>query len=175
MKCLTGFGFQDVLLLIGLKGLTGELMIESGNSIGSMFFQRGKILQAFSPYSRAIGDILVDNGIITEVELLQMLHEQKQTGLLPIGSMFIKTGKVGFDTIELMVHDQVRHAVKDFVSWQKLNVSFVEREVMAVDSIHLPVYEFIAPETLNAVRAFGIAEAQSNSDNTSAPAVSPLG
>jgi len=75
MKWGSGFGYEDLLLLIGLKGLTGEHAIESGNNSGSMTFEQGRILQAFSPYSRAIGEILVDRGVITAKDLLKTLHE----------------------------------------------------------------------------------------------------
>jgi len=174
MKCEAGFGFQDLLLITGLKSLTGELVIESGNNIGSMIFQHGKILQAFSPYCRAIGDVLVDKGMLTEEELLQTLHEQKQTGLLPIGSMLVQAGKVDFETIELMVHEQIRQAVRDFLSWQKLNVSFVEKDVTPVDSIHLPVHEFIAPDTLHAARSFGFTDPAQAGSAAPTQAAAPL-
>lgn len=56
----SGFKLNDALLLIGLEGRTGELVVESGNNIGSLIFHEGKILLAFSPYTRAIGDLLVE-------------------------------------------------------------------------------------------------------------------
>jgi hypothetical protein len=55
----SGFSLQDVLFIIGLQLRTGELALESGNNIGTTLLHKGKILQAFSPYSRAIGNLLV--------------------------------------------------------------------------------------------------------------------
>lgn len=154
MNCeLSGFLLQDVLLLIGLKIGTGELVLESGNNIGSILFHRGKILQAFSPYSRAIGDLLVEDGVITESELLHMLMQQK-TSDIPIGALFIKTGKVTFETIEAMVHQQIRQALKEFKSWDKLRFSFLDKELKPFDRINLPVDEFIPPETLKSASQF---------------------
>ncbi len=174
MKCGSGFGVQDILLLAGMKGLTGELVIESGNNIGSILFSQGNIVRAFSPYSRAIGDLLVENGLITDEELLATLHEQKQAGDIPIGSMFVKTGKVGFETIERMIHEQIRQAVGDFISWRGLDVSFVDKEVIPVDAIHLPVHEFIAPDTLLAVSAFCSASHHPADDSESPATATPF-
>lgn len=79
MNCVfSGFSFQDVLLLVGATARSGELVLESGNNIGSIIFHSGRILQAFSPYSRAIGDLLVDEAIISDAELIEMLQEQKK-------------------------------------------------------------------------------------------------
>ena len=65
--------FDDVLFILGMRERTGELVVESGNNIGTMLFHRGKVIQAFSPYSRAIGDLLVEEGMISESELIEIL------------------------------------------------------------------------------------------------------
>lgn len=155
MNCeLKGFLLQDVLLLIGLKKWTGELVLESGNNIGSIIFHDGAILQAFSPYSRAIGDLLVEDGIITEAELLETLRQQKKRPASPIGDLFIKTGKINFEVIEMMVQQQIREAIKEFATWQKVRASFAEKDVRPFDRIHLPVHEFILPDTMKSAAHF---------------------
>jgi hypothetical protein len=155
MNCeSTGFIFQDLLLLIGLKARTGELVIESGNNIGSMIFHNGNVLQAYSPYSRAIGDLLVEKGVISEAELLEFLLEQKKNNNAPLGSLLVKREKVGFSVIEAMVQKQIRESVKDFTVWKNLTISFVEKEIRPFDSIHLSTHEFILPETLKSASQF---------------------
>jgi len=136
------------LLLIGLQARTGELIIESGNSIGSMIFHEGKILQSFSPYARAIGDLLVEGGALTEAELMEILRSQKTEGYSPVGFLLMRAGKVSFEVIEMMVHEQIRQAVKAFKGWNDLSFSFVDKVIDPFDAIHLPVYEFIDNETL---------------------------
>jgi hypothetical protein len=155
MKCeFAEFMLQDIFLLIGLKARTGELVLESGNNIGSMVFHDGKILQAFSPYSRAIGDLLVEKDIITESELLKTLRLQKQNCMSPIGCLFRQTGKVSLEAIEMMVHEQIRQSVKEFITWDKLRISFLEKDIHPVDRIHLPVHEFLRPDTLKSLQVF---------------------
>ena len=61
----SGFSVKDVLFIIGMLLHTGELVLESENNIGTMLLHEGKVLGAyFSLYSRAIGDLLVEDGII---------------------------------------------------------------------------------------------------------------
>lgn len=74
-----------MLFIIGMQLRTGELVLEFGNNIGTMLLQKGKILQAFSPYSRAIGDLLVEDGIINDAELLDTLKLQKMSSFSPLG------------------------------------------------------------------------------------------
>jgi len=145
---------EDIFLLIGLKARTGELVLEAGNNIGTMIFHGGKILQAFSPYSRAIGDLLVEDGIITEAELLETLKLQKQSAVSPIGCLFLKTGKVSFEVIEMMVHEQIRQAVKEFTTWDKMRASFVDKDIQPFDRIHLPVHEFLAGDFVKSAQIF---------------------
>ncbi|HUJ17354.1 MAG TPA: DUF4388 domain-containing protein [Nitrospirota bacterium] len=173
MKCeTTGFTLQDILLLLGLKEATGELVLESGNNIGTIILHKGKVLQASSPYSRAIGDLLVEDGIITEGELLEILMNQKKSAVAPIGVLFLKTGKISFEVIEMMVHEQIRQSIREFVMWNKLRVSFVEKEVIPFDRINLPVHEFIPPETLKSAASVCSLNPDWKDKSPSAPAAS---
>ena len=84
---------QDVFLLLGARERTGELTIEAGNNIGTIVIDRGKILQSYSPYSRAIGDLLVENGTISESELIETLKKQKRSEYIPPGRPLAQDGK----------------------------------------------------------------------------------
>jgi len=150
----SGFKLHDILLLIGLEGRTGELVVESGNNIGTLLFHEGKILLAFSPYTQAIGDLLVEKGMLSDSELLDVLKQQMTGPHTPVGALLLKTGKVTFPVIESMVQEQIRAAVKDFSAWNPLDYSFVNKTITPFDSIHLPVYEFIPPDILHSVLVF---------------------
>jgi hypothetical protein len=172
MNCeSSGFSLQDIMLLVGMKDRTGELLLESGNNIGSIIFHQGRVLQAFSPYSRAIGDLLVEDGVISEAELLEILQQQKKNYVSPIGFLFLKAGKITAQKLELLIHEQIRHAVKDFMAWQKLNVSFVDKEIKPFDSIHLSVHEFVSDDTLRSASRFLSRTCHLAGTAASAPAV----
>lgn len=169
----SGFHLHDVLLLVGLEGRTGELVVESGNNIGTVLFHAGKILQAFSPYSRAIGDLLVEEGVLNEGELLEVLKLQKSGPHVPIGSLLLKTGKVSFEVVEMMVHEQIKNALKDFASWDPIDFTFVGKEVNPFDTIHLPVYEFVPSDLVQSAAGFLAAAASATGPMASPPAVAP--
>jgi hypothetical protein len=149
-----GFTLQDVVLLIGMQARTGELVMESDNNIGTILFYNGNVLQTSSPYSRAIGDLLVEEGLISDTDLIEALLHQKKAPGSPLGSLLIQTGKVTFDIIEMKVHEQMRQAVKEFQSWKGIAFSFVSKGIQPYDRIHLTAHEFISPETLSSAVNF---------------------
>lgn len=149
----SGFTIEGVLMLVELQERTGELVLESGNNIGSMLFHKGRILQACSPYTRAIGDLLVEEGVLSDGELIDVLKLQRKQPYQPVGSLLMRIGKVSFEVVEMMVHEQIRHAVDVFRKWDRLCFSFVDKEIEPFDTIHLPVYEFIEMETLKTAQA----------------------
>jgi hypothetical protein len=149
-----GLTLPDVLFLLGMRERSGELVVESGNNIGTVLLHRGKILQAFSPYSRAIGDLLVDDGLITESELIETLKIQKRNEYAPLGGLLLMMGKVTIEVIEMMVHEQIRHALKEFQSWTDVKLSFTDKEVKPFDRINLGVHEFLSQETIEALKTF---------------------
>ena len=144
----TGFSLQDVMLIIGMQSRTGELVLESGNNIGTMLFYKTKVLHASSPYSPAIGDLLVEAGILTETDLIEALMLQKKNVNTPLGSHLIKSGKVTYEVIEMMVHEQIRQAIKEFQSWRNISFSFVDKNLNPFDNIHLPILSVISQEAL---------------------------
>jgi hypothetical protein len=163
----------DIFLLVGMQARTGELVMESGNNIGTMLFHRGRILQAFSPYSRAIGDLLVEDGLLSEAELLETLQIQKKNAYAPLGGMLLKMKKVTFEVIEMMVHEQIRQAVKEFQSWNNLSFGFTTKDITPFDQIHLAAHEFIPPETIHAAQKY-LSTSTAIQIQTAPPAASSL-
>lgn len=145
----SGLTVDEIVLALGLRKRTGELVLESGNNIGSMLFHEGLVLHAFSPYSRAIGDLLVEDGVLSELELIEILKLQKSESHVPLGSLVMRAGKVSLEVVEMLVHAQIREAVKTFRGWDNINVSFVSKEVTPFDTIALPVHEFVDLDSLH--------------------------
>jgi hypothetical protein len=145
---------SDALFILGMHSRTGELVVESGNNIGTLLLHEGKILQAFSPYSRAIGDLLVEDGLVSENELMETLKLQKKNENIPLGALLLKTGKVTFEVIEMMVHEQIRQAMKEFYAWNNVNFSFTDKHIKPFDRINLSVSEFLPVSTIQSAKAF---------------------
>lgn len=148
------FELADLLLLIGIEGRSGELVIESGNNIGSLLFHQGRILLAFSPYTKAIGDQLVEQGVLKESELLDALQAQRTGPPIPLGRLLMQREKVKFEVIEKLVHEQIRAAIKDFSSWKPVEFNFIKKEMHPVDAIHLTVGEFLPNDVKQSARSF---------------------
>jgi len=149
-----GLNITDVLFLVGMRSRTGELVIESGNNIGTMLIYEGKVLQAFSPYSRAIGDLLVEDGMISETELIETLKYQKKNEYIPLGGHFLKMGKVSYEVLEDMVHAQIRQSVKEFQTWEGASFSFLDKKIKPFDRISLSLHEFMPQSIVEATKNF---------------------
>jgi uncharacterized protein DUF4388 len=159
----------DIFLLLGARERTGELIIEAGNNIGTIFVHQRKILQTFSPYSRAIGDLLVEKGLISESELIETLQIQKKSEHVPLGSLLIKMGKVTLEVVEMMVHEQIRQAVKEFQSWNNATFSFLDADLNPHDRIHLTLNEFIPPSMVASAKTFLSADTRHDPPPTHEP------
>jgi len=144
----------DILFVMGILKRTGELVIESGNNIGTIILYQGEILQAFSPYSKAIGDLLVEEGLISDTELIETLKVQKRNAYAPLGGLLHKMGRVSMQVIEKMVHEQIRISVKEFQSWQNSQFNFVAKDIHPYDAIKLLVNEFVPAEVLDSARKY---------------------
>ena len=144
----------DILLVLAIRERTGELVVESGNNIGTIVLYKGRILQAFSPYSKAIGDLLVESGKITDSELIETLKLQKRTAYCPLGSLLFKMGRVTMEMIEQMVHEQIRSSVKEFSSWPNVQFNLAVKNVTPCDGIYLGVKEFLPSEILDSLNNF---------------------
>ena len=86
--------------------------------------------------------------------MLDTLKLQKMIASSPLGGMFLKTGKVTIEVIEMMIHAQIRQSMKEFQSWKDLTVTFVEKNIQPYDRIHLPTHEFISPANLWSAELF---------------------
>jgi len=79
---------------------------------------------------------------------------QKKTRATPLGTLLIRSGKVSYSVVEMMVHEQIRQAVKEIQAWQNISFSFTNKDIKTHDNIHLPVQVFIQPESLIAASNF---------------------
>jgi hypothetical protein len=139
-----GYTLEDILLITSLQQKTGELTLETERGRGTLRFLNGNIVDSDSPGTRAIGDLLVMRGMLTEKDVEASLLKQKsnpQSG--KIGSIFVEEGRVDSFCIQNMVKEQIFSAIEDFSTWKNVCFSFQEKEVIASDDIHVSLTDII--------------------------------
>src|ERR1044071_9326172 len=119
---LSDFPLTDILQILSLSCKTGTLILrgEQGQR-GMLVFIRGKIVQATTDsilYS--LGEILVQDGVITEKDLEEAIYLQSQMSKPRlIGSILVEKGKIGRDFLLRAIKQQIQAAIAELLSWKK--------------------------------------------------------
>lgn len=135
---------NDVLSIIASKKLSGILTIENQLHLGTLTFKDGLLIGAQSPYGQKLGDIIVAQGKVDSELLLKTVEMQKREGdREPLGSLFIRMGKVSFDEVKDIVTFQLEDALKIFKKWLNITFSFSPINTVPVDSIYLKPEKYL--------------------------------
>ncbi|MBI5181763.1 MAG: DUF4388 domain-containing protein [Nitrospirae bacterium] len=133
-----GVKIDDVLSIIAEKRPTGVLTLETEIHLGTLTFKDGLLINAQSPYGLKLGDIILAQGKIDAELLLKTVEKQKQDGNKePLGSIFIKMGKITFEEVKEIVAFQMEDALKTFRKWSDISFSFFSKDITYFDSIYL--------------------------------------
>lgn len=155
--------------------VTGELKAErTDRSIESVLTVReGHIVQATSSqYRERFGDLLVQRGIISQQQLEQALHKQRELGgKTPIGQLLVEMGNISAETIPQILCRQIEGVVYEILAWPEVRFQFVEGAVKGQFDLLIPIsYEVVegrlVTDTSGKERAVSVAtllhEAQEN-------------
>lgn len=139
-----GVKIDDVLSIIATKRPTGVLTLETEIHLGTLSFKDGLLISAQSPYGHKLGDIVLAQGKVDVELLLKTVEKQKQEGNKePLGSMFIRMGKITFEEIREIVIFQIEDALKIFRKWSDISFSFTAKDVTYFDSICLEPEKYL--------------------------------
>jgi hypothetical protein len=139
-----GYTLEDILLITSLQKKTGELTLETECGKGTLRFLNGNIVDSDSPYTTAIGDLLIQRGLVTQDDLRTSLAQQEndpESG--KIGKIFIDSGRVDEACITNMVKEQIFTAIQDFSTWKNVYFTFKEKDVLPSDDIHVTLTDII--------------------------------
>jgi glutaredoxin-related protein len=96
----------------------------------------------------------------------------KRNFVSPIGTMLLKTGEVSFEVLEMMFHEQIRQEVREFKTWEKISLSFHEKDIKLSGGIRLMIHEFLTAKTFkNTFYSFSLGS--TSHGQSSVPAPSP--
>ena len=146
----------DVLQFIHLGRRTGTLFLwrddEQRAEIG---FHDGRIVGAWAPGHRKLGDLLVEAGLLSRgqleaaLELQQQSEQQHREPPRSLGRILVESGAVRRDQIHHVVREQVKTTVFDLVTWRQGHFHFEVDELDPPDDFSVEPDEVLGDLDLN--------------------------
>jgi hypothetical protein len=126
----------DALQFIHLGGRTGTLTLVNGELKAEIGFHGGRIVNAWGPGSKRLGELLIDTGVIDQPTLEKALHAQDaEQPRRSLGQVLVAMGAVSSEAMFKAVEQQIERTVYDLVTWAKGTFTFALDQVKAIDDI----------------------------------------
>jgi hypothetical protein len=126
----------DALQFIHLGGRTGTLTLINGDTRAEIGFHGGKIVNAWGPGSKRLGELLIDSGAIDGATLRTALEKQeKEQPRRSLGQVLVAMNAVSSEAMYKAVEQQIERTVYDLVTWGKGTFHFALDQVKAIDDI----------------------------------------
>ncbi|MEW6730980.1 MAG: DUF4388 domain-containing protein [Acidobacteriota bacterium] len=149
---LSDFPLTDILQILSLSCKTGTLILrgEKGHR-GMLVFIRGKIVQATTDSTiYSLGEILVQEGIITEKGLEEVLSLQTQMSKPRLlGSILVEKGVVGRDYLLRAIKQQIQNSINEMLSWRRGNFEIKLNAIPIGRGIPYITQDYVYTEGLN--------------------------
>ena len=148
---LEDLALVDVLQFVHLSMRTGTLYLwredERRAEIG---FHDGRIVSAWSPGHRRLGDLLLAAGVVDEATLETALASQKrEEGERILGQILLCQGAVMREDIHRVIKEQVQATIFDLLTWRYGSFHFEVGELHPIDEIGLVPGELLDDLDLN--------------------------
>jgi hypothetical protein len=128
----------DALQFIHLGGRTGTLTLSCGESRAGIGFHQGRIVNAWAPGAKRLGELLVDAGVIDQPKLDEALRRQEaEHPRRSLGQLLVSIGAVDADTIYRTIEHQIERTVYDLVTWNQGTFHFALDDLKPIDDIAL--------------------------------------
>lgn len=127
---LEDLALSDILQIVSLSRKSGILSLTSGEKKGSVIFRSGQVIGASSSLIKDnLGNELVERGIITSMQLKDILAENKEGGV-PGGLNQVQMERLGLDAeaVEEVAKDYIKKVVFGFFDWDEGNFNFELKE-----------------------------------------------
>jgi hypothetical protein len=115
----------DVMQLIRLGGHAGTLTVNNGSEEGFVGFERGRIVSAWNPRSRRVGELLVAASAIDEGALVRALEAQNaERPRRTIGQILVRMGSTTPEAIRDVMAAEIERVVGEILSWKSGTFEF---------------------------------------------------
>jgi succinoglycan biosynthesis transport protein ExoP len=123
---LSEYSVDDLFFFIGLKRLSGHLMIKQEDQTFIAHFQHGVLLHIQhqnNPENNRIGTMLLNAGFINKTQLEDALNRHRRTGQ-PLGYILVNTGCIGRDKLRGPLRLQNEEYIQKIFSWKSGEFQF---------------------------------------------------
>src|ERR1017187_3027473 len=115
----------DVMQLIRLGGHSGTLTVNNRSEEGFIGFERGRIVSAWNPRTRRVGELLVAASVIDEDTLVRALEAQNaERPRRTIGQILVRMGSTTPEAIRDVMATEIERVVGEILSWKSGTFEF---------------------------------------------------
>ncbi|HWE26212.1 MAG TPA: DUF4388 domain-containing protein, partial [Myxococcales bacterium] len=126
----------DALQFIHLGGRTGTLTLSRGEEKAEIGFFQGRIVSAWAPGSKRLGELLVDSGAISREVLEDALKQQGvERPRRPLGQILVGNGALPADAMYAVLKQQIEHTIYELVAWTHGTFDFALDDLKPVDDV----------------------------------------
>ena len=126
----------DALQFIHLGGRTGTLTLTCGEAKAGIGFHQGRIVNAWAPGGKRLGELLIEGGILQPATLEEALRRQEsEHPRRSIGQILVAMNVVDSETIYRTVEQQIERTVYDLVTWNQGTFHFALDDLKPIDDI----------------------------------------
>lgn len=126
----------DALQFIHLGGRTGTLTLIDGDAHAEIGFHQGRIVNAWGPASKRLGELLVETGAINREGLDRALEVQRaESPRRSLGQILVATETLKAEEMYRAVEQQIVGTVYDLVTWSRGIFTFALDDLKPIDDI----------------------------------------
>src|SRR6184192_4269940 len=126
----------DAMQFIHLGGRTGTLTLLRGDLKAEIGFHQGRIVNASSPGTKRLGELLLEAGAIEPPTLGEALRKQgEEHPRRSLGQILVAMKAVDSETIYRTIEHQIERTVYDLVTWNQGTFHFALDDLKPIDDI----------------------------------------
>ena len=123
----------DVMQLIRLGGHSGTLTVTCAREESIIGFERGRIVNAWNPRSRRVGELLVAAGLIDETTLTSALNVQNaERPRRTLGQILVRMGATTADGIRDVMAQEIERVVGEMLACKTGTFDFAIDDLTAM-------------------------------------------
>lgn len=122
---LRDVGLADICQLLAMGRKTGCLTLTDRSNFGYIYFRDGRVIHA-SVLNRPdrLGDLLVQNGVVSRAELAKAMEVQSQDRGARLGEILVSAGALSTKDLHRFVSLQIEEAVYHLFTWSQGSFHF---------------------------------------------------